>query len=174
MSETLDLFPGSSGELEESPGLSRSAGDSADTAPPAGTSPASAGAVRSRPGADDGSNTAAGPQAGRQAGKGLSAMLMPELQRLAQSLDLTGTARMRKGDLVAAIEERQRGGAGRSANAGDASGRGTGSAPVTESAASEPAARRDQRSDVSDNSAQRGAPAGAGASRPLERDAMDT
>jgi transcription termination factor Rho len=41
----------------------------------------------------------------RQAG--LAGMVLPELQELAASLGITGTARMRKGDLVAAIKEKQ-------------------------------------------------------------------
>jgi transcription termination factor Rho len=44
---------------------------------------------------------------GRRGGSGLSAMLLPELQSLAGSLGITGTGRMRKGDLIAAIQERQ-------------------------------------------------------------------
>jgi transcription termination factor Rho len=44
-------------------------------------------------------------------GTGLSAMLLPELQSLAASLGISGTARMRKGELVTAISERQGGGA---------------------------------------------------------------
>ena len=36
-------------------------------------------------------------------------MKLPDLQRLAQSLGLAGTARMRKGQLIAAIEERRAG-----------------------------------------------------------------
>ncbi|MGY1769705.1 transcription termination factor Rho [Blastococcus sp. SYSU D00813] len=53
-------------------------------------------------------------QAGRsrRRGSGLSGMLLPELQRLAAELGISGTARMRKGDLVAAISERQVGGTG--------------------------------------------------------------
>src|SRR3954466_11603672 len=46
----------------------------------------------------------------RRRGSGLSGMLLPELQRLAADLGITGTARMRKGDLVAAISARQVGG----------------------------------------------------------------
>lgn len=42
-------------------------------------------------------------------------MLLPELQSLAGSLGITGTGRMRKGDLIAAIQERQAGGAGQGA-----------------------------------------------------------
>jgi transcription termination factor Rho len=46
----------------------------------------------------------------RRRGSGLSGMLLPELQRLAAELGIAGTARMRKGDLVAAISARQVGG----------------------------------------------------------------
>jgi hypothetical protein len=46
----------------------------------------------------------------RRRGTGLSGMLLPELQRLATELGISGTGRMRKGDLVAAISERQVGG----------------------------------------------------------------
>jgi len=45
----------------------------------------------------------------RRGGTGLSAMLLPELQSLAASLGISGTARMRKGELIAAISERQGG-----------------------------------------------------------------
>jgi len=115
VSETIDLYSGSTGEPEESPSLSRSAGKNAGVAGSAGTSPAQAGAVRSWPDADDGTGTATvGSGAARRSGSGLAAMVLPELQRLAQSLGLTGTARMRKGDLIAAIEQAQRGGAGAS------------------------------------------------------------
>jgi transcription termination factor Rho len=41
---------------------------------------------------------------------GLSGMLLPELQRLAASLGITGTARMRKSQLVDAINDKQSGG----------------------------------------------------------------
>jgi len=124
VSETIDLFSGHSGEPEEAAGLPRAAG----VAPSAGTSPAQAGAVRSRPDADDGSTAATQPGAGKRASGGLNAMLMPELQRLAQSLGLTGTTRLRKGDLVAAIQERQSGrsGAAGAVSAGRADGRGDG------------------------------------------------
>jgi transcription termination factor Rho len=43
----------------------------------------------------------------RRRGSGLSGMLLPELQRLAAELGISGTGRMRKGDLVAAISARQ-------------------------------------------------------------------
>src|SRR5687767_8029376 len=50
----------------------------------------------------------------RRAGGGLASMLLPELQSLAASLGISGTARMRKGELVAAIQERQAATAARS------------------------------------------------------------
>jgi transcription termination factor Rho len=46
----------------------------------------------------------------RRTGSGLSAMLLPELQSLAASLGISGTGRMRKGELITAIQEKQSGG----------------------------------------------------------------
>jgi transcription termination factor Rho len=74
-------------------------------------------------------------------------MLLPELQRMAQSMGITGTARMRKSQLVEAIQDRQ---GGRTA------------APHTT-----------RRGAALDNSAQRVASAGADAPRHLEQDAME-
>ncbi|WP_407566884.1 transcription termination factor Rho [Polymorphospora sp. A560] len=69
----------------------------------------------------DVSNVAAdattGPVRRRRSGTGLSAMLLPELQSLAASLGISGTARMRKGELISAITERQGGGAAAAAPA---------------------------------------------------------
>jgi transcription termination factor Rho len=48
----------------------------------------------------------------RRAGSGLTAMLLPELQSMASTLGISGTARLRKGELIAAIQEQQ-GGEGR-------------------------------------------------------------
>ena len=45
----------------------------------------------------------------RRRAAGLSGMLLPELQSLAGSLGITGTGRMRKGELVAAIQAKQSG-----------------------------------------------------------------
>jgi transcription termination factor Rho len=47
----------------------------------------------------------------RSAGGGLSAMLLPELQKLAGELSISGIGRMRKGELIAAIQAKQGGGA---------------------------------------------------------------
>jgi transcription termination factor Rho len=74
-------------------------------------------------------------------------MLLPELQRIAQSMGITGTARMRKSQLVAAIQDRQ----GGQTAAPHATGRGAGL----------------------DNSGQRVASAGADAPRHREQDAME-
>jgi transcription termination factor Rho len=60
--------------------------------------------------ADDGAS-ASGTAKRRRSGAGLSAKLLPELQSLAASLGISGTARMRKGELITAISERQGGGA---------------------------------------------------------------
>jgi transcription termination factor Rho len=73
-------------------------------------------------------------------------MLLPELQRMAQSMGITGTARMRKGQLVAAIQDKR-----------------------GQTNALHPA-RRDA---ALDNSDQRAASAGADAPRHREQDAME-
>jgi transcription termination factor Rho len=86
-------------------------------------------------------------QADRGANTGLSAMLLPELQRLAQSMGITGTARMRKSQLVEAIQNRQ------------------GGQPAAPDAT--------RRSAALDNSAQRVASAGADAPRHREQDDME-
>ncbi len=49
----------------------------------------------------------------RTAGSGLSAKLLPELQTMAAGLGITGTGRMRKGELIAAISAAQSGGSPR-------------------------------------------------------------
>ncbi|MFC4589216.1 transcription termination factor Rho [Sphaerisporangium corydalis] len=43
----------------------------------------------------------------RRSGTGLSAMVLPELQALASSLGISGTGRMRKSQLIAAIQDKQ-------------------------------------------------------------------
>ncbi|HEY1706266.1 MAG TPA: transcription termination factor Rho [Trebonia sp.] len=115
MSDTTEVLSGASPASEESP-----TGHSA-----AGT---------------EGAAAASRPRGRTASGDDLSKLLVSDLQRIAQEIGITGTGRMRKGDLVAAIKERQ--GTGRSASA------------------------REQ-------SATRGASAGAGASRPLNQDAME-
>ena len=60
--------------------------------------------------ADDSSQTSSPRAAGRR-GAGLSGMVLAELRTLAAELGIKGTSGMRKGDLIAAIKERQGGGA---------------------------------------------------------------
>ena len=99
---------------------------------------------------------------------GLSAMLLPELQRVAQSIGITGTARMRKGQLIAAIEERRQGGSSQEAIPARRNGTRTRAAvaPGSVTAAN--------HIETSDNPVQRRAPAGAGADRTFEQDAMES
>ena len=148
MSDTTELFTGSSGVPEESPGYSGPSGLSAT---------AGAGTAAGAP---------AGPAAGetvtdkpaRRGGSGLSGMLLADLQRLAQSMGITGTGRLRKSQLIEAIQSKQGGGgaapsAPGGVSAGPSAGNGSGTL---------------------DNSVQRGASAGAGAPRQREQDAMES
>jgi len=90
------LFTGSSGVPEASPGFSGDSGLSAT---------AGAGTAAGAP---------AGPAAGetvtdkpaRRGGSGLSGMLLADLQRLAQSMGITGIGRMRKSQLIEAIQSK--------------------------------------------------------------------
>src|SRR5271169_2271775 len=87
--------------------------------------------------------TASTSKSRSRGGTGLSSLLMPELQRIAQTLAIPGAGRMRKNQLIEAIEARQGGG------------------PRQETSA----ARR--------GSDQRAASAGADATRPQKQDAME-
>jgi transcription termination factor Rho len=107
-------------------------------------------------------------------------MLLPELQRVAQALGITGTGRMRKGQLISAIEERRPGRAPAATAASPAvtsPGAGAsvpGSAPGAAGYSAAPAATSGPASGVTSNSDQRGGPAGAGAPRTFEQDAMES
>src|SRR5436305_1108083 len=57
----------------------------------------------------DQQSPAAGATRRRRSGPGLSAMLLSELQTLATSLGISGTGRMRKGELITAIQAKQAG-----------------------------------------------------------------
>jgi transcription termination factor Rho len=61
------------------------------------------------PSASEGSpvGTVEGSKSRGRSGAGLPSLLMPELQRIAQEMGITGTGRMRKSQLVEAIEARQ-------------------------------------------------------------------
>jgi transcription termination factor Rho len=146
VSDTTELLSGASAAPEETP-LGRSA-PSADADPEGSHAESKASAVAG----SDGAATAPARSRRRQ-GTGLSALLLPELQQVAQTMGIPGTARMRKSQLIAAIQEKQGGGAA------DEPRR---SAPR---AGSEGAANQD--------SAHRVASAGADAPRPPEQDAME-
>ncbi|MGI5293171.1 Rho termination factor N-terminal domain-containing protein [Nonomuraea polychroma] len=57
--------------------------------------------------ADTPTRAAAKPRA-RRSGTGLSAKVLPELQKIAAELGVSGTGRMRKSQLITAIQEKQR------------------------------------------------------------------
>jgi transcription termination factor Rho len=124
VSDTTELLNGAPGASGEAPvGIS---------APPAG-------------GASEGAGGATAPasKSRSRGGTGLSSLLMPELQRIAQTLGIQGAGRMRKGQLVEAIEARQ------------------GSAP------------RQDAGSASQGSEKRVASAGAGSTRRRKQDAME-
>ena len=95
VSDTTELLNGAPGASEDAPvGIS---------APPA----ASGGSALGDPGADGA--TASTSKSRSRGGTGLSSLLMPELQRIAHSMGIPGAGRMRKGQLVEAIQARQGG-----------------------------------------------------------------
>jgi transcription termination factor Rho len=143
VSDTTEIFTGSSGVPEASPG--QSGAPEGRTAEDAATGAAASGAPPTR-GAAAGETVT--DRAARRGGSGLSGMLLPELQRLAQSMGITGVGRMRKGQLIGVIQEKQ--------------GSGSGGAPSGDGGP------------AFDNSAQRGTSAGAGALRHREQDAMES
>jgi len=79
---------------------------------PVGTSSAPSAAAAGPSEGDLGSPGAITPASKSRSrnGTGLSSLLMPELQRIAQTMGIPGAGRMRKGQLVEAIEARQGGG----------------------------------------------------------------
>ncbi len=94
--------------------------------------------------------TAGASRRRRAAGSGLTAMLLPELQSMATSLGISGTARLRKGELIAAIQEQQSGGDARVPGARSA-GSDVATAPqreTTRSVARADAPRAEVRADV--------------------------
>ena len=82
----------------------------------------------------------AAPRSSSRSGGGdLSKLLVSDLQRIAQELGISGTGRMRKGDLVAAIQERTGGGRSSARSANQSAKRGTsagadGSRPLNQDA----------------------------------------
>jgi transcription termination factor Rho len=105
----------------------------------------------------------------RRSGTGLASMLLPELQRLAQSLGISGTGRMRKSQLIDEIQAR----AILDEPAGDRRGLDQGSsvqAPAAAGASHAPPGN--PRGATDSHSAKRGPLAGAGDPRLDEQDAM--
>jgi transcription termination factor Rho len=155
VSDTTELFTGSSGTSE----ASQSGPDSG----PSGAATPAGETVTDKP--------------TRRGGSGLSGMKLADLQRIAQEMGITGTGRMRKGQLVEAIQARQAGGAAYAASStprqdGGAGHRRQGGESVNgQQAASSPAG---DGSRAYGNSVQRGASAGAGAPRQREQDAMES
>ncbi len=183
MSDTLDLFSFEDGDSvgpavptgqPDGTAASTGLGSPIQAAALTGTSHTSVGAVRSSPDAVDAvaGGGAASTDLPRGAGArtgGLAAMLLPDLQRVAQSLGITGTARMRKGQLIAVIEERRQGGPQDASTLG-------GSSDGVRAAAGQ--GTRDQEPvpheiEISHNQVQRRTPAGAGVDRTFEQDAME-
>ena len=110
MSDTTELFTGSSGVPEASPGYSSDSGPSANAGAAAGApagpglSPPAAGAASTTAGGGAPAGETVTDKPARQGGSGLSGLKLADLQRLAQSMGITGTGRMRKGQLVEAIQ----------------------------------------------------------------------
>ncbi len=95
VSDTTELLSGGSTVSEDAP---------AGTPAPSAADGPSEGDVGS-PGA-----MAPASKSRSRSGTGLSSLLMPELQKIAQTMGIPGAGRMRKGQLVEAIEARQGGG----------------------------------------------------------------
>ena len=120
VSDTTELFTGSSGTPEASP-------SGPDSGPSGAVTPAGE-TVTDKP--------------TRRGGSGLSGMLLADLQRIAQEMGITGTGRMRKGQLVEAIQARQAGGAAYASSPGRTAEPATASRAASLSTASRPPARR--------------------------------
>ncbi|MBI0294842.1 transcription termination factor Rho [Streptomyces sp. PRKS01-29] len=89
-----------------------------------------------------GAATGAAPRR-RRSGTGLDAMVLAELQQLASSLGIKGTARMRKGQLIEVIKEKQAAGSG--------SAQGSESTPSAAEAGTKPKRRTTSRARTGDD-----------------------
>src|ERR1700757_1525436 len=91
-----------------------------------GADPASEESPIGHPAADQaGAPRSRSRSSSRSGGGDLSKLLVSDLQRIAQELGISGTGRMRKGDLVAAIQERTGGGRSTARSASQTATRGT-------------------------------------------------
>jgi len=97
---------------------------------------------------DSGASTNGAGSTRRRSGGGLAGMLLPELQQLASDLGISGTARMRKSQLIAAIQEKQGGGNGEATRRESASSSGTRSGTASDARSATPAQREDQEPDT--------------------------
>jgi len=95
VSDTTEILSGAPGASEDAP--------AGIPAPPA----AAGGSAQGEAGA--GGTMASTSKSRSRGGTGLSSLLMPELQRIAQTMGIPGAGRMRKGQLIEAIEARQGG-----------------------------------------------------------------
>ncbi|WP_344866709.1 Rho termination factor N-terminal domain-containing protein, partial [Planomonospora alba] len=93
-----------------------------------------------QPAAGDTPTRAAAKSPRRRSGTGLSAMVLPELQAMAAGLGISGTGRMRKSQLIAAIQEKQ--GVTAEGAAAPAAVKEAPAAPAAEPAAERPARSR--------------------------------
>ncbi|WP_188190608.1 transcription termination factor Rho [Nonomuraea sp. SYSU D8015] len=82
----------------------------------------------------------------RRSGTGLSAKVLPELQKIAAELGISGTGRMRKSQLIAAIQEKQGGGSGEGTQAPAAAAEAPAAAAEAAPAAERPTRTRRERS----------------------------
>jgi transcription termination factor Rho len=90
---------------------------------------------------EDGDNGSPAARRRRGTGNGLAAMVLPELQSMASGLGITGTARMRKSQLIEVITARQSGDAGAAAPANGSSANGGARTTRRRPAAQPPAAQ---------------------------------
>jgi transcription termination factor Rho len=119
--------------------------------------------------ADDTSASAGGESTTRRrrtsgdgSGGGLAGMVLPELQAMASGLGITGTARMRKGQLIEAIQAKQSGSTAAPTSAARTAANGTAATETASaSAPTETAPRNGDQQDA------------AGEDRPAQRDRQD-
>ena len=116
MSETTEMLEptGAPDALGDDTGIDTGSGTNAASEPRAADSAADTGATSDsgRPdGVAEDHPGSASPQRRRRA-SGLAGMVLPELQALASTLGIPGAARLRKGQLIAAIQMAQAGNGG--------------------------------------------------------------
>ncbi|WAP58328.1 transcription termination factor Rho [Streptomyces sp. S465] len=129
MSDTTDLMGVNASGTSDS-GVGNNAAPATDASAPA-----------------TGAATGAAPRR-RRSGTGLDAMVLAELQQLASSLGIRGTARMRKGQLIEVIKEKQAAGSG--------SAQGSETAPSDAEGVTKPKRRATSRARTGDAAEEKG------------------